>query len=89
MYKKPNTGYLTHHWHPHWDEQRAVSQAELTQIAAERLTDMFYQRQDMGVYGLGKVRSLEDYAKFSGIDYINRTIHHGYREPGTYSDLVR
>jgi hypothetical protein len=28
----------------------------------------------MGVYGLGRVRTLEDYAAFSGIDFKGRSI---------------
>lgn len=29
----------------------------------------------LGVYGLGDVRTVEDYAEFSGIDYKNRVVH--------------
>jgi hypothetical protein len=30
--------------------------------------------QRLGVYGLGRVRSMADYADFSGIDFAARTI---------------
>lgn len=84
MYKTPDSSYITHHWHSEWDNQRAVKFPEMTDAAAKRLTDLLYRRKDLGVYGLGKVRSLEDYAWFSGIDYINKTIQREFREPGNY-----
>jgi hypothetical protein len=88
LYKQPNSDYLNHHWHPYWDKQRAITQVEFTDAAAKRLTDLFYRRETMGVYGLGTVRSLEDYARFSGIDYINRVVQREYREPGKYNRSV-
>ena len=37
----------------------------------------------MGVYGLGSIRSVADYAAFSGIDYAARTI-----APRAYKPLL-
>ena len=28
---------------------------------------------DTGLYGIGTTRTIQDFAKFSGIDYINKT----------------
>jgi hypothetical protein len=40
----------------------------------ERMADLLYHKKDLGIYGLGKVRTLRDYATFCGIDYENRVI---------------
>ena len=31
--------------------------------------------QDVGVYGVGKQRTLEQYIRWTGIDYHNRVLH--------------
>lgn len=56
------------HWHDHEghpEEQRAKA----------RLRRLFYERGNgMGVFGLGCERTLEDFARFSGIDYPRRQL---------------
>jgi len=82
LYKQPNTEHRTHHWHPEWESQRQFKRQELLAQAEERLTDLLYERRrDLGAFGLGSERSLNDYAVFSGIDYRRRTVVQEYR-PG-------
>ena len=62
------------HWSPDLDSQRAQRSAELTALANERLAALLWRGEDLGLYGLGRERSLADYADFSGIDYAGRRI---------------
>lgn len=62
------------HWSPELDAQRQVRSAQLAEAANHRLAALLWGDADLGVYGLGKVRSLADYASFSGIDYAARHI---------------
>lgn len=61
------------HWDAAQDGQRSVTWWTLEQRSRQRLADLV-AGQDLGVYGLGSVRTLADYAAFSGIDYAARTI---------------
>lgn len=74
LYKQPDTAHRAHHWHPEWEALRSFSQAELTARARARLADLVYQRRDLGEFGLGCERSLQDYAAVFGIDYAARSI---------------
>jgi hypothetical protein len=47
---------------------------ELEDMAKRRLANLV-TGQNLGVYSLGKNRSLEQYRKWSGIDYSNRTLN--------------
>ncbi len=67
------------HWAPEHDARRRETSAALTAHAQARLAALLWQGADLGVYGLGPVRSLADYAAFSGIDYTARRI-----EPRAY-----
>jgi hypothetical protein len=61
----------------HWDAQqeagREIGWWALEQRARARLAALA-AGADLGVYGLGRVRSLADFAAFSGIDYATRTL---------------
>lgn len=67
---------------PHWDAEheakRKIKWTERERLSRQRLADLVTGRLT-GEYGLGKVRTLADYAAFSGIDYATRTI-----EPRAY-----
>ena len=39
-----------------------------------RMRALLYEQADLGAYGLGRARSLQDYAAFCGIDYPNQRI---------------
>jgi Glycosyltransferase (GlcNAc) len=84
LYKMPHTSHENHHWHPKWDMQRDIKFTSLTELAAERLKDLVYQRRDLGSFGLGQERSVEDFAKRSGINYLAKKIIIQYQE-GEYA----
>jgi len=52
----------------------------LTELAKQRLMDLVYQRRDLGSFGLGSERSVEDFAKHSGINYLTKGIIQPYQE---------
>ncbi|MCV2349659.1 UDP-N-acetylglucosamine-transferase [Paucibacter sp. Y2R2-4] len=62
------------HWSPELDAQRKVRSGVLSEAANRRLSALLWEQADLGVYGLGRERSLADYAEFSGIDYLQRRI---------------
>jgi hypothetical protein len=66
------------HWSVELDQQRAVRSAMLTEASNRRLSALLWggadPGADLGVYGLGRQRTLDDYAVFSGIDYTARRI---------------
>ena len=61
----------------HWDQAheslRATSWWALEQRSRARLAALV-AGADLGIYGLGAVRSVADFAAFSGIDYAGRTL---------------
>lgn len=62
------------HWAEEEDASRPTRWWELNNRASQRMAQII-DGKDFGVYGLGRVRTLEDYAQFSGIDYKNRVVH--------------
>jgi Glycosyltransferase (GlcNAc) len=74
LYTRPGAAPRPMHWSPELDSQRAVRSAALEAASRQRLTSLLWGGGDLGAYGLGAVRSLRDYAAFSGIDYAARTI---------------
>ncbi|EPX64297.1 hypothetical protein D187_005431 [Cystobacter fuscus DSM 2262] len=61
------------HWDASHESQREVSWWTLEQHSRKRLAALV-SGAPLGVYGLGKVRSVADYAAFSGIDYAARSL---------------
>jgi hypothetical protein len=61
------------HWDAEEDKQRARNWWEFEQRSRARLASLL-SGQDLGAYGLGHVRTMEDYAAFSGIDFVTRTL---------------
>ena len=74
LYHQPGQAPRPMHWSAEVDALRAVRSATLIRAANRRLADLLWHGADLGCYGLGPVRSLADYAKFSGIDYAGRQI---------------
>ncbi|MFM9880687.1 MAG: GlcNAc-transferase family protein [Burkholderiaceae bacterium] len=64
------------HWDASEDAQRAMRWWQLEQRARHRVSALLLSGTDpaWGVYGLGRVRSMADYAAFSGIDYAARRL---------------
>lgn len=61
------------HWDADQDEARSTKWHELEDASKKRFKCLIEKKQ-MGVYGLGTYRTLEDYALYSGIDYINKCV---------------
>lgn len=61
------------HWDAADDQQRSVAWWTLEQRSRQRLGELA-AGAPLGAYGLGPVRSVGDYAAFSGIDYARRTL---------------
>ena len=61
------------HWDAAQEAERDTSWWAFEQRARGRLADLV-AGADLGVYGLGRARSLADFAAFSGIDYAARTL---------------
>ncbi len=75
LYNEPGSGAPPRplHWDAQHEAQREVGWWTLEQRSRARLAALM-AGDDLGVYGLGRVRSLGDYAAFSGIDYAARTL---------------
>ena len=78
LYKEANMPHETHHWYGEVDAQRAFNSAYLTQRAKLRLNRLLCGDGLPGAYGLGQVRSLDEFIAFSGIDYKQKTITDRY-----------
>lgn len=74
LYTDPQAAPRPLHWSDELDQQRVTRSAALDLAAQQRLRSLLWEGNDLGVYGLGTVRSLENYAEFSGIDYARRQI---------------
>jgi hypothetical protein len=75
LYNTPGSGAPARpmHWDEQHDRDRTRNWWDLEQRSRVRL-EALLDDASMGVYGLGKVRTMEDYAAFSGIDFKMRTI---------------
>lgn len=75
-YKKKDISYDTHHWNKEVDEKRVLNANYLKNRATKRLNQLLYgDGLKSSVYGLGNKRSLEEYTKFTGIDYKTKTLN--------------
>lgn len=80
LYNDGNSGAPARplHWDEAQDKQRAQQWWQLEQRSRRRLAQLA-AGEPLGVYGLGRERSVADYAAFCGIDYAARTL-----EPRVY-----
>ncbi|MGY8904879.1 MAG: GlcNAc-transferase family protein [Burkholderiales bacterium] len=82
LYRTPETAVnpaLTRplHWDAAQDEARPLRWWQLEQRSRQRVTTLLQGANTVpgwGVYGLGQVRSLAQFAQFSGIDYAQRLL---------------
>lgn len=81
VYHQYNTGKGERilHWDQKHDTTRTVKWGKLEETSRERFKDLCFQRRDLGVYGLGTVRTLEDFANYCGIDYIKQEIREEFQ----------
>ncbi len=63
------------HWSEEHDKQRKVRWWALEARSKARVAALLCEGKDLGIYGLGAQRTLADYAKFSGIDYAEKTLN--------------
>lgn len=82
LYNLPDSGGPARplHWDPAQDQQRSQSWWLLEQRSRERLAALV-RGDDLGVFGLGRVRSVADYADFCGIDYASRRLSEQAYQP--------
>ena len=73
LYTNHETNKRLLHWSPEEDQNRAVKWQELEKKSIDRLTDLVLGNPLNG-YGLGNVRTLEEYKILSGMDMINKKI---------------
>jgi hypothetical protein len=66
LYKKRNEDEAPLHWDAKFEEKRKRKWHELKKRADKRLAKLF-MGGNLGVYGLGKVRTIEDYLKAAGL----------------------
>ena len=71
LYAKSKGGERPRHWDKEVTTKRAEHWATMQQRATDRLEALIHGK-DMGIYGLGSVRSVQDYIDFSGVDYFNK-----------------
>lgn len=62
------------HWDCEADKKRHENWSALKLNSLARVRKVLSGKQD-GIYGLGKIRTISDYAEFCGIDYVNETIN--------------
>lgn len=74
MYKQPNTFHDSHHWAGEVNNQRSHNHVYLTNRSDERLNRLLRGDGLPGAYGLGTVRSIEDFYVVSGINYRTNTV---------------
>lgn len=74
LYTAPGSQPRPMHWSAEHDERRSVRSASMEAAAQKRLAALIWGGADLGAYGLGKSRSLADYAEFSGIHYAARRV---------------
>jgi len=75
LYNTPDAGAARRplHWDETQDAQRQQTWWTFEQRARFRLNALL-RNEPLGVYSLGSVRTMADYAAFSGIDYASKTL---------------
>lgn len=63
----------TRHWSEEEDSGRTERWWDFNNRANSRMNQIVHGK-DFGVYGLGRERTIQEYAEFSGIDYVNKTL---------------
>lgn len=75
----PNEVFLLHYWTRkdaprHWGDDK--NWTKLNEVANKRILALLgLEDIDLGIYGLGSVRTLEDYKVYCGIDILGKGIH--------------
>lgn len=77
LYKKPERveGDTPRHWDDKDNQSRQTVWWKFEEASKRRMCQLLYTNTIRGAYGLGSVRSLDDFAAYSGIDYRQRTVN--------------
>ncbi len=78
LYKRPNIEYNSHHWNKDWESKRDFKWVDLNNNSRKRLVDLV-SGKNMGAYGLGNKRTIEDFSKNSGIFYSKNEIQEDFK----------
>lgn len=76
LYKndKRSEGDTPRHWDEKDNQSRQTPWWKLEEASKRRMSQLVYAEKIKGAYGLGVVRSLDDFAAYSGIDYRHRRL---------------
>jgi hypothetical protein len=80
LYESSENPTRPKHWDKAENESRSEKWGELSAKAELRLRNILFFGKDCGIYNLGTKRSVADYARQFGVDYINRTIEERARK---------
>lgn len=76
QYKNKKVEYVSQHWHKNVDNKRVLSSAYLKERTIKRVNRLLYgDGMKNSIYGVGSIRSMDEYIAFSGIDYKNKRIN--------------
>lgn len=68
-------------WDDEAEKRRFCGWAEMEKRSTKRFKDMVENKPGLGIFALGNKRTLQDYANFCGVDYINMSIDPRAKEP--------
>ena len=74
LYQRADAPTRPKHWSPEDDAARVEKWHELSLNAKRRVNAILLEQENYGVFGLGNKRTMKEYAKFSGIDYQQKTL---------------
>lgn len=74
LYKQSGVEYDSQHWHAEINKQRDHDYQYLITRSLNRMNALLSGKGSLGIYGLGHLRSLDDFAEISGIDYKHLTV---------------
>ena len=69
----PSTSGRKLHWNPDEDKNRITKWRQLEDNSIARLTNLIQGNLE-SFWGLGEINSLDEYAAFSGLDYLNKKV---------------
>lgn len=78
LYRDTGSNHAQLHWTSEVDQQRQLDSAYLTKRSNVRLMRLLCGDGLPGVYGLGKIRTIDEFSLYSGIDYKRKSIHDPY-----------
>jgi hypothetical protein len=91
LYERADAPSRPKHWGEAENVERQQKWYDLSASAKKRVNEILRNEGDFGIYGLGQVRTMQEYAALSGIDYINQqlseTARNGFWGKGAQQDL--